>query len=243
MLISGLQKLSLMDYPNKIASVVFTGGCNFNCFYCHNRELIKQSAIPASMIITDQELFDFLQSRVNKIEAVVVTGGEPTIHGDLPELIKRIKALGFLVKLDSNGTNPKMLKRLIEEKLIDYVAMDIKAPLNWEDYKKVIQVENEKIFDNVLESVQILREGNIDYEFRTSLVDGLFTKEDIVKMVNQIKNDKTYYLQNFVNPGKELLDEEFKIMYNNLKPVNRKEFKEFENLANILGQKTQARDY
>ena len=241
MLIAGLQKISLIDYPNKAAAVVFTGGCNFNCFYCHNREIINKSKIPQEMIIPEEKVFGFLKQRINKLDAVSITGGEPTMHKDLPDFIRKIKDLGFLVKLDSNGTNPEMLKKLIKENLVDYLAMDIKAPLTWSDYKKVIRIENKNIFDKVLESVKILNEGKVNYEFRTSMVDGQFTTGDIEKIIKKIKNNGTYYIQNFVNPEKDELDEEYKIMYNKLKPVKKNDLNEFVKKAKDLGQKTKIR--
>lgn len=242
MLIAGLQKISLIDYPNKITAVVFTGGCNFNCFYCHNRELINKNKIPEEMIIPESDVFSFLEKRIKKLDAVTITGGEPTIHSDLPDFIKKIKKMGFLVKLDSNGTNPVMLKKLIKDKLIDYAAMDIKAPLNWKDYNKVVSIKNENIFAKVLESVKLLNEEKVPYEFRTSLVDGQFKKEDMEKIVKDIKNKGVYYLQNFVNPVEKELDEEHKIMYNKLKPMKNKGLNEFENIINSLGQMCKIRD-
>jgi pyruvate formate lyase activating enzyme len=241
MLIAGLQKISLIDYPNKAAAVVFTGGCNFNCFYCHNREIINKSKIPQEMIIPEEKVFGFLKQRINKLDAVSITGGEPTMHKDLPDFIRKIKDLGFLVKLDSNGTNPEMLKKLIKENLVDYLAMDIKAPLTWNDYKKVIRIENKNIFDKVLESVKILNESKVEYEFRTSMVDDQFTTEDIEKIVKKIKNGGTYYVQSFVDPGKDDLDEEYKISYKDLKPVKKKDLNEFIKRGNDLGQKTKIR--
>ena len=241
MLIAGFQKISLIDYPNKAAAVVFTGGCNFNCFYCHNREIINKSNIPQSMIIPEEEVFNFLKKRVNKLDAVSITGGEPTMHSDLPDFIRKIKEAGFLVKLDSNGTNPEMLKKLIKENLVDYLAMDIKAPLTWSDYKKVIRVENKNIFDKVLESVEILKEGKVQYEFRTSMVAGQFVADDIEKIIKKIKNNSTYYLQNFVDPEKEELDEEYKTAYKDLKPLKKKDLEELAKISSDLGQKTKIR--
>lgn len=241
MLIAGLQKISLIDYPNKAAAVVFTGGCNFNCFYCHNRELINKSKIPQEMIIQEEDIFNFLKKRINKLDAVSITGGEPTMHRDLPDFIRKIKEIGFLVKLDSNGTNPGMLRKLIKENLVDYLAMDIKAPLTWKDYKKVIRIENKNIFNKVLESVKILNEGKVSYEFRTSMVDGQFTTKEIERIVKKIKNGGTYYVQNFVDPEKEGLDEEYKTVYKDLKPVKKKDLSEFVKVGRGLGQKTKIR--
>lgn len=217
-LIGGLQKSSLIDYPEKISAIVFTQGCNFRCPYCHNPELISKSA--STEILVDA-LFEFLNSRIGKIDGVVITGGEPTLHKGLLDLIKKIKCLGFAVKLDTNGTNPEMLEYLIKEKLIDYVAMDIKAP--FEKYGEVVcsNVNTE----NVLKSIEILKNSNIDYEFRTTVVKYQLTFEDFEKIGKLIENSSKYYLQKFI-PTKTL-DESFinEITYSDT---------EFEKIINIL---------
>lgn len=242
MLLAGLQKLSLIDYPNKITAVVFTGGCNFNCFYCHNRELINKGEISPRMIISEEDFFSFLKKRAKKLDAVTITGGEPTMQIDLPDFMRKIKEMGFLVKLDTNGTNPKMLSKIILDNSVDYLAMDIKAPLNWKNYNKVVRINNEKLFDKVLESIKILKEGKIPYEFRTSVTDSQFIAGDMEKIIKVIKNNGIYYLQNFVNPRKSELDEKHKIMYNKLKPVKKKDLDEFKKTINSLGQKCKIRE-
>ncbi len=242
MIFAGIQKTSLIDYPHKISTVVFTAGCNFNCFYCHNRELINKSRALKSNAISKEEVFNFLQKRKGKIDAVTITGGEPTLHKKLPEFISVVKKLGFLVKLDTNGTNPKMLKELIDKKLLDYVAMDIKAPLKWEKYKKIIRINNKKFFQLVLESVKILIQDQVDYEFRTSLSKGILTKSDIKEIVGEIKNKRVYYLQNFVNFNNKELDEENKILYNKLNPLSIEDLQELKNLVRKMGQKCKIRN-
>jgi len=198
--IGGLQKSSLIDYPEKISAIIFTQGCNFKCPYCHNPELIKFSTDSS---IDESVLFNFLKTRINKLDAVVITGGEPTLHKGLPEFIKQIKDLGFLVKLDTNGTNPEMLQELLDKKLIDYVAMDIKAPI--ERYPEIVcaKVDTEA----VLKSIEILKSSGVDFEFRTTVVKSQLLHEDFEKIGELINGSEKYYLQKFV-PTK-VLNEEF----------------------------------
>lgn len=212
MLIGGLQKFSLLDYPEHLSAIIFTQGCNFRCQFCYNPMLvwpiigkgklkINSSAIKKdeeakkgdSHLIAGETLFTFLKDRVNKLDAVVITGGEPTMHNDLPEFIKKIRDLGFKVKLDSNGTNPKMLKKLIAKKLIDYVAMDVKASLD--NYEKVIGVNTN--LENIEKSIKIIKESNLPHEFRTTLVPGLVVEADIRAIGELIKGKTKWYLQNF----------------------------------------------
>lgn len=196
-IIGGLQKSSLIDYPEKISAIIFTQGCNFRCPYCHNPELVNGKGETAN------EIFEFLTSRIGKLDGVVITGGEPTLHKDLPNFIRQIKDMGFAVKLDTNGTNPLMLEKLIQEKLIDYVAMDIKAPIH-----KYFEVTCTKVnTDNILKSIEILKNSDIDYEFRTTVVKSQLTLDDFEKISELIKGAKKYYLQKFV-PSKTL-DETF----------------------------------
>lgn len=196
MIIGGLQKSSLIDYPGLISAIIFTKGCNFKCPYCHNPELFENNS---GDDISLPQLFSFLKSRTGKLDGVVVTGGEPTLHKDLKELIQKIKALDFQVKLDSNGTNPVVLKELINEKLVDYVAMDIKAPI--EKYSKVVCTKvNEK---NILDSIEFLKQGNVPYEFRTTVVKSQLSFTDFESIGKMIKGAPKYYLQRFV-PTKTL---------------------------------------
>jgi len=199
MFIGGLQKSSLIDYPEKISAIIFTQGCNFRCPYCHNPELIEVKSKEQRVKSSKTELFDFLKSRIGKLDGVVITGGEPTLHKDLPEFIKKIKDLGFSVKLDTNGTNPKMLQKLIDEKLIDYVAMDIKAPLD--KYAEVVcaKVDTSKI----QESIDILKNSDIEYEFRTTVVKSQLSYYDFEQIGNLIRGGRKYYLQRFL-PTKTL---------------------------------------
>lgn len=198
--IGGFQKSSLINYPEKISAVIFTQGCNFRCPYCHNPEL-GVNVLSTSYQISS--MLDFLKSRIGKLDGVVITGGEPTLHKDLPDFIKQIKDMGFCVKLDTNGTNPCMLKELIESKLIDYVAMDIKAPI--EKYKQIVYAKVDT--DNILKSIEILKTSGIDYEFRTTVVKSQLSLSDFDKIGEIIKGAKKYYLQRFL-PTK-VLDESF----------------------------------
>lgn len=200
-IIGGLQKSSLIDYPEKIAAIIFTQGCNFRCPYCHNPELIEGKGETVNGVL------EFLKTRIGKLDGVVITGGEPTIHKDLPEFIKEIKGLGFAVKLDTNGTNPEMLNTLIQEKLIDYVAMDIKAPIGqYSDKYSEVTCSSVNI-DNILKSIEILKNSqiyqNFDYEFRTTVVKSQLTTDDFEEIGKLIKGSKKYYLQKFV-PSKTL---------------------------------------
>ncbi len=199
MILGGLQKTSLIDYPEKISAIVFTAGCNFNCQYCYNPELRNYSPK-----IDEKEFFDFLAKRKKQLDAVVVTGGEPSVHSDLPEFIGKIKKMGFLVKLDTQGTNPQMVKKLIDEKLIDYVAMDIKAPL-----KKYREVANCFVNEKAIkETIETLKKSGIDYEFRTTIVSGQLLIADFKDIGKLIKGARRYFLQAFV-PRENLNDSEF----------------------------------
>ena len=190
MKISGLQKVSLVDYDGQIATTIFTSGCNFACPFCHNSGLVKgtEPEIPTS------EILDYLKKRQNVLTAVCISGGEPTLHKDLPEFISKIKELGYLVKLDTNGTNLPMLKFLVENKLIDYVAMDIKN--SFENYSKTIGVEN-KI--NLKDTIEYLMTCGIDYEFRTTLIKNYHSAQDIQNIAQNISGAKKYFLQKFVD--------------------------------------------
>jgi len=211
MKIGGLQRLTLIDYPGRLAATLFLIGCNFRCGFCYSSELVLPEKIKNQPVFSKKEVFSFLKQRKELLEGVVLCGGEPTINNSLPSFIKELKKLGFLVKLDTNGSNPKMLKHLIDKKLINYVAMDIKAPK--EKYAQVIEVSRflkSNIIKNIEKSINILKKSGIDYEFRTTVVPGLLGKKDILKIVHWIKPAKRYYLQNFkgektVNPRFESL--------------------------------------
>ncbi len=188
--IGGIQKLSLIDFNEHLSCVLFTLGCNFRCPYCHNPELVKVSNPEISL----DYIFDFLEKRKGKLDAVVITGGEPTLHRGLKEFITIVKSLGYLIKLDTNGTNSKLLLELINENLIDYVAMDIKSSLV--NYQKVIKTRVR--MEEIKKSINILINSSIDYEFRTTVVKNLMTYDDILEIGKTIKGAPRYFLQNFV---------------------------------------------
>ena len=199
MKIGGLQKTTLIDYPGKIACTVFTIGCNFRCPFCYSGELVLPSKIKNCPVLPENKLFDFLKERKGMLEGVVLCGGEPTIHNDLQNFAEKIKALGYSVKLDTNGSNPEMLKNLIEKKLIDYVAMDIKS--SKEKYKTYSGIKID--LSKIEKSVNILKQGKIGYEFRTTLAPGL-DRQDIKKIAAWIGPAQNYFLQEF-NDKKEVI--------------------------------------
>lgn len=186
--------MTLIDYPSKIAAIIFTVGCNFRCRFCYNTRLVDPNLYQANEIIDEKEIIDFLKTRIGKLEAVVITGGEPTLQPDLKAFIKKIKKLGFLIKLDTNGTNPDMVQELLNEKLVDYIAMDIKNDLTSQNYQKI--VGNNIDIKAIKKSIDLIMNSNIDYEFRTTLAPGI-TKENIKNIVEYIKGAKKYYLQEF----------------------------------------------
>jgi len=204
MLFGGLQKTTLVDYPGKVAATIFTAGCNFCCPYCHNPELVLPELIKKQPKITEKEILGFLKERQKLLEGICITGGEPTIQSDLIDFIKKVKDLGFLIKLDTNGSCPGVLNSLIEGQLIDYVAMDIKAPKE----KYNIFVEDEKIIENIDRSVELLKKDKVDYEFRTTLAPNILEEQDILIIADWIKFAPRYFLQRFQNS--KVLNEKFK---------------------------------
>ncbi len=192
MRILGLEKLSLVDFEGYTSAVVFTGGCNFFCPFCHNSGLVKNEISE----ISESEVLNYLTKRFRLLDAVCISGGEPTLQEDLPLFIKRVKEIGYRVKLDTNGTNPKMLKELIESNLIDYVAMDIKNC--FDKYTRTAGVKSCDM-DNIKQSIDILKQGNIDYEFRTTLVAELHDLSSIEMMKEELRGSKRLYLQRFVD--------------------------------------------
>jgi len=209
MKIGGLESLTLIDYPGKVAATVFTAGCNFRCPYCYSSEIVIPEKIEKQPIIPEKEFFDFLDDRNGLLEGVVVCGGEPTIHKDLPDFMKKIKEKGFLVKLDSNGSNPEVLNKLIQNKLVDYVAMDVKGPKEKYGLMTGLNDKWDKIMmGKIEESINILKRSKIDYEFRTTVVPDVLKKEDILKIADWIKPAKRYYLQNY-RAEKETINPEF----------------------------------
>ena len=198
MRLGGLQACSLIDYPGHISAVVFTMGCNFRCPYCHNPELVDETATE----LTEDSFFSFLHNRKRQLEAVTITGGEPTLHQDLVSFISQIKEMGFKVKLDTNGTRPDIIKQLQEQQLVDYFAMDIKAPLAHYEATTTRPVDICKL----RQSIEFLLQGNVPYEFRTTVVKALLNPEDILTIGQEIAGASQYFLQRFtagklLNPG------------------------------------------
>ena len=191
--IGGLQKLTLIDFPGRLAATVFLTGCNFRCPFCYASELVLPEKIKNQPKISEKELFQFLKERKNLIEGVVLCGGEPTTSKNLISLIKKIKKMGFFIKLDTNGSSPEILKKLIDGKLVDYIAMDIKGPKERYSEFAGIKVDIKKI----QKSIDILKEGGVDFEFRSTIVPTLHKKEDVIEMAKWIKGAKRYFLQNF----------------------------------------------
>lgn len=189
--IKGFQKTSLIDYPGKMCSVVFVANCNFRCPYCQNPDLIlNYKKIPT---IPGREVFEHLDKKRKWIDGVCITGGEPCLYESLVDFIKKLRSMGFLIKLDTNGTNPDMLKYLIKKKLLDYIAMDIKAPLK--DYSKVAKVGVNTM--DIRKSASLVMKSGIDYEFRTTVVPSLFNEDDIVAIGKWLKGAKKYCIQQF----------------------------------------------
>jgi len=201
MKIKGFQKTSLIDYPGNICSVIFISKCNFNCPFCYNPELVNDKGEELSK----KEILDFLESKKKLIDGVCITGGEPTLHKELPEFIKKIKEKNLKVKLDTNGNNPEMLNYLIQNKLVDYIAMDIKNV--FEKYKQTTNKEPD--IEKLKNSIKIIIDSKIKHEFRTTILPKLHNKEDLIKIAKEyIPNAKKYFLQNFF-PAEKMLDNSF----------------------------------
>ena len=198
MLIKGLQKLTLLYFPEKMACTVFTFGCNLRCPFCHNASLVLSDRADDTPSIKEDEFFTFLQKRRGILEGVCITGGEPTLQPDLPDFIRRIKAMGYAVKLDTNGARPNLLKALAAEGLLDYVAMDIKNSLPC--YPATVGLQ---AFDTapVAESAAFLLEGTVPFEFRTTLVKGLHTPESMEDTGRWLAGDERFFLQTFEDSG------------------------------------------
>ena len=194
MQICGLQKVTLIDFPGKVACTVFLGGCNFRCPWCYSKELVLPQNIALQPKISEKQFFDFLKTRQELLAGVVVCGGEPTIHKELPQFVKKIKKMNFLVKLDTNGSNPRALQRLLKDRLLDYVAMDVKAPQA--KYREAAGVTIDGA--DIAKSIEILKASKIDFEFRTTVVPTIHTKEDIIRIAKWLSPAKKYYLQNFL---------------------------------------------
>lgn len=226
--ILGIEKVSLVDYPGKVCSTIFTGGCDFRCVFCHNSGIVNEDYQP----ISNDEIFEYLESRKGLIDAVTISGGEPTLQKDLKEFIAKVRLMGFLVKLDTNGTMPNILKDLLDKKLLDYVAMDIKNC--FDSYGEII---GNPSFDvsKVKESLEILRKSKVPYELRTTLVDFYHTPETITKMAEELKGEKTLFLQKFKDTGT--------CIESNLEPVSLEKAREFQQILQTTIKNVELRGY
>ncbi|MBD3414314.1 MAG: anaerobic ribonucleoside-triphosphate reductase activating protein [Candidatus Aminicenantes bacterium] len=217
--IRGLEKFAPKDFPGYISSTIFLGGCNFRCPFCQNPELVLN---PGSLPVIPQDFFlKFIDSRKDWLEAVCVTGGEPLMHKDLQDLLKLIKKKGIRVKLDTNGSFPQRLETMIHEKLIDYAAMDVKAPLEKYSLAAGVNVNSE----NIEKSIQILKNSPIDTMFRTTVVPGLIEEQDIKEIIRMLKGNSCFQLQQF--SPKKTLDES----YQKRKPFPKEKIQQFGNMA------------
>lgn len=229
MIIAGLEKLSLIDYPDHLSAIVFTQGCNFRCHYCYNPMLVWPKRADngkygqeGSPYISEESLLSFLRERQGKLNGVVITGGEPTLHKDLPSFIAKIKELDYDIKLDTNGTNPRLLKQLIRDKLLNYIAMDFKAPLS--SYQEVVNVKLN--FLNIEKSAKMIRESGLDYEFRTTVAPQLINKAKIEEMAKFLQKTDKWFLQKFKSETDLVNDK-----YRNLRTYSDKEMDELVKVA------------
>lgn len=224
--IKGVVDLSLVDWDGKLSSVIFLPGCNFRCPFCHNYGLVlhpdKEKTIPF------ERVENYLKSKNDWLDGVCITGGEPTVHKDLPQFCSKLKDTGLPVKIDTNGTNPRMIEGLIEKELVDYVALDIKAPLTVEKYSKATGVDAKNFLRKVKETVAILLDSRIDYEFRTTCVPTIHNEKDIGEVSRHISGCKKYVLQKFdISIRKKTLNPTF----SKLKPFTNEEMKAFVSAA------------
>ena len=202
--IKGFQKMCLVDYPPYTASTIFLAGCNFKCGYCHNPDLVLH--FNAIEDIKEKEILEYLEMKKNWIDGVCITGGEPTLHKDLIKFAAKIKKIGMLVKIDTNGTNPDLLKEMIDKKLVDRIAMDIKSNLEKYDEITGVKVDKEKI----KQCIELIRNSKIDYEFRTTVIPGLVGKKEVFLIGKWLKGSKKFAIQNFRSRGVSLIDPELK---------------------------------
>lgn len=224
----GIEKISFVDWEGKICTTLFTGSCNFRCPFCHNSKLVDN----CYQSVSEEEIFDHLKERRKVIDGVVVSGGEPTLQRELPEFLRKLKYLGFNVKLDTNGTNPKMLKEILDNKLVDYVAMDIKN--NFEAYTPITATKKNFAY-LVKESLNLLRERGIDYELRTTLVNEFHNENNITLLANDLKGEKILYLQKFVASEN--------CFNSNLTAVSKTEAEKFKDILSKTIQNVNLRGY
>jgi pyruvate formate lyase activating enzyme len=197
MLIGGLQPLTLIDFPDKVSAILFTAGCNMRCGYCHNPELVLPELIKKNQknFVSEDDFWSFLDSRKGFLDGIVISGGEPTLQPDLIPFLETIKSQGFLIKLDTNGTAPDIIEKIIERKLVDYIAMDIKSPLD--DYEQLVATKLS--IPDIKRSQAIIKNSGLPYEFRTTVINGFHSMEDIKSIIKSCIGAKKYTIQNFRN--------------------------------------------
>ena len=226
--IYGLQKLSLLDYPEKTACTIFTGGCNWRCPFCHNASLVTN--LNDANTIDEEDVFCFLSKRQNILDGVCISGGEPLMQPDIIEFVNKIKSLGYSIKIDTNGSYPKVLEELINKKLVDYVAMDIKnSP---ENYPKTVGLADINL-SNIIQSAAILKTNKVDYEFRTTVVKEFHISEDFNAIAQWLKGANKYYLQSFVDSGN--------IIGNNFSAYTKEELEGFKAILSLTIQNVEIR--
>lgn len=226
--ILGIEKVSLVDYDGKICATIFTGGCNYRCPFCHNSPIVNKEFEEHN----EDEILKYLQSRKTLLDAVTISGGEPTLQQNLVEFIIKIKQMGYLVKLDTNGTNPEMIENLLKKNLIDYVALDIKN--NFDDYNVLTGVLNSQV-DKVKTTLQILKDYKIQYELRTTLIGNFHFLKNIEEMSKDLKGEKLLFLQNFVDSGS--------CFAKNLNSVSKKQAEEYREILSKTIQNVILRGY
>ncbi len=230
MIIAGLQKTTLVDYPGKVAATVFSRGCSFCCPFCHNPELvIPERFLP---VLPLDDFWQFLDKRRGKLEAVCITGGEPMLQADIVDFMKKIKEYGYLVKLDTNGSFPDRLEQAIKEKVCDYIATDIKSPID--RYREVTRSLAPDLEKKVLRSIKLIMASGIPYEFRTTFFKPLLSVDDIPAMGEMIKGAERYYIQNFVQSKHN--DEELKMV-----PFGREEIEKTRLIMSQFVKKAEVR--
>lgn len=218
MKISGFQKTSLLDYPGNIVSIIFTQGCNFKCPYCHNSDLVSSES-KTKEYYPIEYIYSFIKNRKGLIDGVSITGGEPTLQPDLYDFIKKVKSMGLKIKIDTNGSNPKIIKRLINHKFLDYIAMDVKGSLF--DYENIINTEIN--IESIKKSISLIQASTIPYEFRTTVVPGLHDIEQIKEIAILLKSSEKYFIQNF--KANNTFDSDY-MQYNGFPPSKLETFKE-----------------
>jgi len=211
----GLQRLSLIDYPGKLCATIFTAGCNFRCPYCYNENIVLD--YPAMPKIPEDKIIEFLHPRLGFLDGVCVTGGEPTIHRELPKFLGRLKSIGSLVKLDTNGSRPKALAYVMEKGLVNYIALDVKVPLG--RYEETVRYRVKP--EGLKETIKLIRRSGVDHEFRTTVVPGLLDGDDLEEIAMTLAGSRRYVLQQF-RPGKTLCPD-----FKDVKPYSEAEMRQF----------------